>query len=345
MDHHDDETTRGGAAGAAGGLRRQGQERRGGRCRRRPVEHIEMDPDQDPGGQGPGRHPPRDLRRRPSCSSRPARRCRRSASTTRSRDYDQLLKEFPDTRYHQGRASTTPASPTRARRTGQTAVARVQEAGDRARRTRSDAKDALVPAGRLLRRDGELAGLGDALRRDPRAQGPERRRQDRGDGRGAGSPSSSSRTWTPPSGRSQSALYYFQQHREGRAPADRLLSRPRAVPPGRRSRTSASGRSRCGCPRSRWAIDMDDKARLLLSAQRQYIETIKLGNPQWASASGLPGRVAVRGVLRRLHPRADPARAAGRRATRRSARSTTRSCGRRSASCWRSRCARTSRTC
>jgi hypothetical protein len=33
-------------------------------------------------------------------------------------------------------------------------------------------------------------------------------------------------------------------------------------------------------------IDMEDKARLLLAAQRQYIETIKLGNPQWAAASG-----------------------------------------------------------
>jgi hypothetical protein len=34
------------------------------------------------------------------------------------------------------------------------------------------------------------------------------------------------------------------------------------------------------------AVDMEEKARLLLVAQRQYIETIKLGNPQWASASG-----------------------------------------------------------
>jgi hypothetical protein len=33
-------------------------------------------------------------------------------------------------------------------------------------------------------------------------------------------------------------------------------------------------------------IDMEDKARLLLAAQRQYIETIKIGNPQWAAASG-----------------------------------------------------------
>jgi tetratricopeptide (TPR) repeat protein len=39
-------------------------------------------------------------------------------------------------------------------------------------------------------------------------------------------------------------------------------------------------------PEKQMARDMDDKARLLLSAQRQYIETIKMGNPQWASASG-----------------------------------------------------------
>jgi TolA-binding protein len=39
-------------------------------------------------------------------------------------------------------------------------------------------------------------------------------------------------------------------------------------------------------PVKQMAIDMEEKARLLLVAQRQYIETIKLGNPQWASASG-----------------------------------------------------------
>ena len=39
-------------------------------------------------------------------------------------------------------------------------------------------------------------------------------------------------------------------------------------------------------PEKQMGIDMEDKARLLLSAQRQYIDTIKLGNPQWASASG-----------------------------------------------------------
>jgi hypothetical protein len=39
-------------------------------------------------------------------------------------------------------------------------------------------------------------------------------------------------------------------------------------------------------PEKQMAKDMDDKARLLLTAQRQYIEAIKMGNPQWASASG-----------------------------------------------------------
>jgi tetratricopeptide (TPR) repeat protein len=39
-------------------------------------------------------------------------------------------------------------------------------------------------------------------------------------------------------------------------------------------------------PEKQMGIDLDEKARLLLFAQRQYIDTIKLGNPQWASASG-----------------------------------------------------------
>ncbi len=39
-------------------------------------------------------------------------------------------------------------------------------------------------------------------------------------------------------------------------------------------------------PIKQMGIDLDEKARLLLASQRQYIETIKLGNPGWASASG-----------------------------------------------------------
>jgi TolA-binding protein len=39
-------------------------------------------------------------------------------------------------------------------------------------------------------------------------------------------------------------------------------------------------------PEKQMGLDMEEKARLLLFAQRQYIDTIKMGNAQWASASG-----------------------------------------------------------
>jgi tetratricopeptide (TPR) repeat protein len=39
-------------------------------------------------------------------------------------------------------------------------------------------------------------------------------------------------------------------------------------------------------PEKQMGIDLEEKARLLLFAQRQYIDTIKMGNAQWASASG-----------------------------------------------------------
>lgn len=39
-------------------------------------------------------------------------------------------------------------------------------------------------------------------------------------------------------------------------------------------------------PEKQMSVDLDEKARLLLASQRQYIDTIKLGNPGWASASG-----------------------------------------------------------
>jgi TolA-binding protein len=83
----------------------------------------------------------------------------------------------------------------------------------------------------------------------------------------------------------QSAIYYFNSiEREERLETDFYLGlvkyhlgqipheRFRAIP--------------LRLPEKQMAIDMEDKARLLLAAQRLYIDTIKLGNPQWASASG-----------------------------------------------------------
>ena len=97
-------------------------------------------------------------------------------------------------------------------------------------------------------------------------------------------------------------------------------------------------------PEKQMAKDMDDKARLLLSAQRQYIETIKMGNPQWASASGYQvGSLYEEFYDSFVHAPIPPDLMGD--GNRRSARSTTRSCARRSASSSRSRCARMSRTC
>ncbi len=39
-------------------------------------------------------------------------------------------------------------------------------------------------------------------------------------------------------------------------------------------------------PEKQMGMDLEEKAHLLLASQRQYIDTIKLGNPGWASASG-----------------------------------------------------------
>jgi TolA-binding protein len=83
----------------------------------------------------------------------------------------------------------------------------------------------------------------------------------------------------------KSALYFFQSiEREERLQTDFYLGlckyhlgqipheRFRAVP--------------LRLPEKQMSVDMEEKARLLLFAQRQYIDAIKLGNPQWAAASG-----------------------------------------------------------
>jgi TolA-binding protein len=83
----------------------------------------------------------------------------------------------------------------------------------------------------------------------------------------------------------QSALYYFRSiEKEERLQTDFYLGLARyhlAQIPHERFRAIP-----LRLPERQMSLDMEEKARLLLFAQRQYIETIKLGNPQWASASG-----------------------------------------------------------
>jgi outer membrane protein assembly factor BamD (BamD/ComL family) len=83
----------------------------------------------------------------------------------------------------------------------------------------------------------------------------------------------------------KSALWYFQSiEREERLQTDFYLGLAKyhlGQIPHERFRLVA-----LRLPERQMALDMDEKARLLLVAQRLYIDTIKLGNPQWASASG-----------------------------------------------------------
>lgn len=83
----------------------------------------------------------------------------------------------------------------------------------------------------------------------------------------------------------KSALWYFQSiEREERLQTDFYLGLAKyhlGQIPHERFRLVA-----LRLPEKQMAIDMEEKARLLLVAQRLYIDAIKLGNPQWASASG-----------------------------------------------------------
>jgi TolA-binding protein len=199
------------------------------------------------------------------------------------RAYEQLLKEFgSDTRYtkaalyncglaYQGKKDWT------------TAIARFQQLADQFPGT-SDAKDALFQIGASYAEMGNWPTSGTIFalileRKDLTADDKIEALARRGFAQfQLKDLDTAERTF-------KSALWYFQsiEHDErlqtdfylglckyhlGEIPHERF----RAIP--------------LRLPEKQMAIDMDDKARLLLFAQRQYIETIKLGNPQWASASG-----------------------------------------------------------
>ena len=182
------------------------------------------------------------------------------------------------------RPSTTRAWPTRGRRTG-----RRPSPGSRSwstsTPTRSDAKDAQFQIGASYAEMGNWPTSATVFARDPRAQGPDRGRQDRGDGaaRVRAVPAQG------PGHRRADVLVgalLLQQHREGGAPGDRLLPRARASTTWGRSRTSASGPSRCACRRSRWRSTWRTRRACCWRRSASTSRPSSSGNPQWASASG-----------------------------------------------------------
>jgi hypothetical protein len=92
-------------------------------------------------------------------------------------------------------------------------------------------------------------------------------------------------------------------------------------------------------PEAQLDRDLEEKAHLLLTAQRAYIDTIKFGNPAWASAAGFQVGSLYEELYDAFMNVPFPPSSMPRRGE-----SMSKSCARRSASCWRSRCAGSART-
>ena len=199
-----------------------------------------------------------------------------------ARDYDRLLKEFPDTRYTKA-ALYNGGLAYEGLKDWPNAVARFQKLASEHAET-SDAKDALFQLGACYAEMGNWPTSATVFaeileRKDLTADDKIEAMGRRGFAQfQLKDLDTAERTF-------QSTLWYVNSiASEERLETDFYVGlaryhlgqitheRFRAIP--------------LRLPEKQMASDMEDKARLLLAAQRQYIETIKLGNPQWASASG-----------------------------------------------------------
>jgi TolA-binding protein len=198
------------------------------------------------------------------------------------RDYDRLLKEFPDTRYTKAVLYNAGLA-YEGKKDWPAAIARFQRLASEHAET-SDAKDALFQLGACYAEMGNWPTSATMFaeileRRDLTADDKIEAFARRGFAQfELKDLDTAERTF-------QSALYYFGsiEHDE-RLDTDFYLGLVKyhlGQIPHERFRAIA-----LRLPVKQMAIDMEDKARLLLAAQRLYIDAIKLGNPQWASASG-----------------------------------------------------------
>ncbi len=254
-----------------------------------PVEQIEMDPIKIAAVKGPGgthleTYDVTELFERAGAAlsdKRPA---------DAARDYDQLLKEFPDTRYTKA-ALYNAGLAYEGVKDWQTAVARFKKLADEHAET-SDAKDALFQIGACYAELGNwptsATTFAEILERkdltaDDKIEAMARRGFAQFELKDL---DTAERTF-------QSALYYFEAiQKDDRLDTDFYIGLVRyqlgeithqrfrdlqLVLPDKGSIDTADKKA-LGV--------LNDKAKLLLAAQREYIETIKLGNPQWASAAG-----------------------------------------------------------
>jgi hypothetical protein len=217
-----------------------------------------------------------------------------------------LLEIVPGLSLCAPRPSTTAGSPTGTKKDWPHAVEIVPRPAPRSTTDHARRQGRAVPAGRLLRGDGELAGLrarcsrGLLDRKDLTAGRTTSRRHGPPGLRAQlqlGDLDTSEKTF--PLGLAVTASRFENQERLN---TDFFLAfsqynlAARSTP--RRFR-----RAPIRLPERRWIRDLEEKAACCCKAQRSYIETIKYGNARWASAAGFPGGLALRGALRRLRRR------------------------------------------
>ncbi len=246
-----------------------------------PVEHMEMDPIKIAAVRGPdGVH--LETYDATELFERAGAALSEKRYDDAARDYDRLLKEFSDTRYTKA-ALYNCGLAYQGKKDWQSAIARFQRLVTEHEGS-SDAKDAHFQLGAsyaemgnwptsatifaqiLERKDLNADDKIEALARRGFAQFQLKDLD------------TAERTFS-------SALYYFRSiEKEERLQTDFYMGLVRyhlGQIPHERFRAIP-----LRLPERQMAADMEHKAHELLVAQRLYIETIKLGNPQWAAASG-----------------------------------------------------------
>ena len=199
-----------------------------------------------------------------------------------ARDYDRLLKEFSDTRYTKA-ALYNCGLAFEGKRDWQTAIARFQRLVTEHEGSQ-DAKDAQFQIGAAYAEMGNWPTSATIFaqileRKDLTADDKIEALARRGFAQfQLKDLDTSERTFS-------SAVYFFRSiEKEERLQTDFYLGLVRyhlGQIPHERFRAIP-----LRLPERQMAVDMENKAHELLVAQRLYIETIKLGNPQWAAASG-----------------------------------------------------------